>query len=160
MIAFDTGICVPESEATLQLQQEQLISGTRDVQMFPVGTPELPLPAGMLRLQLTRGVFHFRPQKIAPATISSLSEQGRENEFLNLGPYCKHTIMIRAGKGEALQCLTEYTKDGVEVRSAIGTPSTADEQLEYFNSTKHSPDSQIVIGGFPKRVMAALFPDL
>jgi hypothetical protein len=159
MIAFDTGICVPEGEATLQLQQAQLISGTRDVQMFPKGTPELPLPAGMLRLPLARGVFHFRPQKIAPATIAALSTQGRENEFLNLGPYCKHDIMLRAAQGETLQCITEYTEDGVEVRAAIGTPSTADEQLKYFNSTKHSPDSQIVIGGFPERV-TALFPDL
>jgi len=159
MIAFDTGICVPEDEATLQLQQAQLISGTRDVQMFPLGTDELPLPAGMMRLALSRGVFHFRPQKIAPATISALSAQGRENEFLNLGPCCKHEIMLRAAQGEQLQCITEYTEDGVEVRSAIGTPATADAQLTYFNSTKHSPDSQIVIGGFPKRVMA-LFPDL
>jgi hypothetical protein len=67
--------------------------------------------------------------------------------------------MLRAAQGEKLQCITEYTEDGVEVRAAIGTPSTADEQLNYFNSTKHSPHSQIVIGGFPERV-TALFPDL
>jgi hypothetical protein len=152
MIPLDTGTCAPESAATLLLQRDQLISGSRSVQMFPTGTPELPLPAGMARVANARGVFHFNPAQISAQQIVELSAQGRENEYLNLGPYCKPEIVLRVLRGEKPECITEYTPDGVEVRSAGGTDQTINEQLRYFNATKHSPDSKIVIGRFPDRV--------
>jgi hypothetical protein len=152
MMALDTGICVPESEQTLTRQQRQLVEGRRYVQMFPMGTKELPLPDGLVRCSNNRGAFHFQPSKITPEEIDRLSDQGRENEFLNLGPYCKFDVADRIQRhGEILSCITEYAHDGVELRSAAATDRTIPEQLAYFERTKE-PGSKIVVGEFPERV--------
>src|SRR5690349_5589908 len=105
----DTGLCVPESTATLLLQQRQLVAGRRDVQMFPLGTWALPLPIGLARHENSRGVFHFRPEKISAGKIDELSAQGRENEFLNLGPYSKREIVPRLLAGEKFIAVSEHT---------------------------------------------------
>lgn len=136
MSYMDTGLCVPESAATLAYQQAQLIAGKRNVQMFPVGTPELPLPSGLARLATERGVFHYLSNRIAPDTIQRLSAEGRENEFLNLGPIDKPDVAMRILAGESLLCVTETTPDGIEVRSAAGTDQTMAAQFEYFERTK------------------------
>lgn len=154
MSAIDTGICAPESRATLLLQQRQLIEGRRDVQMFPAGTVELPLPQGCVRYANHRGVYHFRPERIELETIRRLSREGRENEFLNLGPFCKSEIARRAQAGEQVTCITEYSADGVELRCAAGTDGTVETQRSYFEKTK-APDSVIVIGEYPPRVRLA-----
>jgi hypothetical protein len=142
----DTGLCVPETHATLLLQQRQLRLGKRNVQMFPIGTAELPLPEGMSRYENSRGVFHYAPDRISRVEIAVLSACGRENEFLNLGPVSKPEIAERVLAGENLLCVTEYTPDGIEVRSAAGTDKTIDAQREYFERTKE-PNSIITIGG-------------
>jgi hypothetical protein len=98
----DTGLCIPESRRTLELQQEQLKAGKRDVQMFPVGTRELPLPDRLSRFQNERGVFHFHADRISADEIARLSAQGRENVFLMLGPYSKPEIIGRFQNGERL----------------------------------------------------------
>src|SRR5258708_38040482 len=89
----DTERCLPESTRTLELQQEQLKAGKRDVQMFPSGTRELPLPDRLSRFQNERGVFHFHADRISADEIASLSAQGRENVFLMLWPYSKREII-------------------------------------------------------------------
>lgn len=155
MSAIDTGICAPESMLTLLRQQLQLMNGRRDVQMFPAGTEELPLPEGFLRHQNVRGVFHFRHAFISAARIDALSEDGRENLFLNLGPYSKTDIAVRALAGEKMTCIAEYTPAGVELRCAAGTDGTIEKQRAYFNETKE-PDGIIVIGLLPARVAGAL----
>ena len=146
-IYLDTGLCVPESHSTLCIQQEQLKAGIRDVQMFPLGTTELPLPQGLRRFENSRGVFHFQADKISAETIAELSSAGRENEFLNLGPYSKPVIAQRVRAGERLLSVTEYSSHGVEVRSAAGTDSTINEQREYFDITKQ-PGNSVVVGCF------------
>lgn len=152
MIALDTGICAPESEATLRLQQDQLIAGRRDAQMFPKGTDELPLPEGLSRCETERGVFHYRPSAISRDRILRLSTLGRENEFLLLGPYSKFDIAVRAAKGEEVLFITEYV-DGVELRSACGVPSTMMDQGGYFHRTREPGCGSIVVGGPPPRVV-------
>jgi len=147
----DTGFCVPESLATLLIQQLQLEFGNRNVQMFPNGTAELPLPVGIERHQNERGVFHYKAEQITPALIDELSSQGRENEYLGLGPYSKIEVGKRLKDGEHLMCVTEYTPAGVEVRSAGGTETTVEEQFDYFQRTKE-PGNIIVVGPPPKRV--------
>lgn len=141
---MDTGLCIPESVMTLELQQRQLLAGKRIAQMFPIGTCELPLQPGLSRYLGKRGIFHFRPDCIDAAAIDALSSQGRENEFLNLGPISKPEIADRMAKGETLVCITEKI-DGVELRSAAGTDKTMDSQRDYFERTKE-PGSVIVIG--------------
>lgn len=154
MSAIDTGICAPESVLTLLRQQLQLTRGVRDVQMFPAGTAELPLPDGFARHQNARGVFHFRDGKITAARIEALSADGRENLLLNLGPYSKSDIAERARRGETVTCIAEFTPAGVELRCAAGTDGTIAAQRAYFEETKE-PDGIIVIGQLPARVAEA-----
>lgn len=149
---IDTGMCAQEDIATLLIQQKQLVEGRRHVQMFPAGTIELLIPKGLSRYQNIRGVFHYRPEAITVEKIKELSRKGRENEFLNLGPYSKHDIALRALGGEEVVCITEYTPDRVEVRSAAGTTKTSNEQRDYFERTKE-PGNVIVIGEPPSRVL-------
>jgi hypothetical protein len=111
--------------------------------MFPSGTRELPLPDRRSRFENDRGVFHFHADRISADEIARLSAQGRENVFLNLGPYSKPEIMDRYRNGERLFYVTEYTPDRVEFRSAVGTESTVGEQLDYFERSKE-PDNNVV----------------
>lgn len=145
----DTGLCIPETRATLEIQQRQLTEGKRSVQMFPIGTAELPLPDGMHRFANSRGVFHYAPDRITRAEIAVLSVSGHENEFLMLGPVGKTEIAERVLAGETLLCITEHTPEGVEVRSAAGTDKTIDAQRDYFERTKE-PDNTITISDLPR----------
>lgn len=157
MTAIDTGICAPETYATLLAQQRQLIDGLRVVQMFPAGTPELPLPQNCERYANHRGIYHFDPMRIDLDRIKKLSREGRENEFLNLGPFSKSDIARRARAGEIVTCITEYTADGIELRCVAATLDTVREQTAYFEATRE-PGSRIVIGEYPERVRMA-FPE-
>ncbi|MGY3035913.1 hypothetical protein ACVIIV_005083 [Bradyrhizobium sp. USDA 4354] len=138
--------CIAETTETLRIQQRQLLEGRRAVQMFPAGTPELPLPEGLERHETARGVFHFRPERISSSQIETLSSIGRENEFLNLGPFSKADIVDRVNAGEQLVCLTERAANGTEIRSAAATASTISVQRQYFETTKE-PDSSIEVRG-------------
>lgn len=151
---MDTGKTVPESEATLLLQQEQLKSGKRAVQMFPKGTQELPLPRGFSRVENARGVFHYS-SRVTEEQILELSSQERENELLLLGPYNKRDISDRVRNGEPLIVLSEYSPDGTEVRSAAGTPSTLLEQLQFFTATKEAANV-LRLGVLPQRIQQVL----
>jgi hypothetical protein len=156
---LDTGRCVQESLVTLFIQQAELISGIRFVQMFPAGTFELLCPQGLRRFENERGVFHFWPEAIKSIQIERLSRQGRENLFLRLGPYSKTDITERLENGEQVVFITEYTMGWTEVRSAVGTTKTVEEQLSFFNKTK-SPSNQIMVGIPPHRVILHLLKGL
>lgn len=148
---FDTNSNIPESRATLLKQQQRLLAGKRHVQMFPRGTQELNLPKGMCRIECARGVFHYNPETTTKEEILSKSKGGRENEFLELGPYSKDEILVRILLGENLICVTEYTSDGIEVRAAAGTNKTAQIQKEFFEDTKDEGNF-VVVGPLPDRV--------
>jgi hypothetical protein len=120
----DTGRNVPESRETLLAQQKAVLEGRQPAQMFPEGTKELPLPKGLDRVETERGVFHFDPQQISGAEIEQLSNAGRENEFLGLGPANKEEIARRAQAGEPVSALVEKTPAGDEVKGAVVVPST------------------------------------
>jgi N12 class adenine-specific DNA methylase len=136
----DTGQNVPESRATLKAQQNQLVAGERSAQMFPKGTREMPLPPGMERVETGRGIFHFDPKKLTSAKITEASAAGRENELLGLGSFTKADIAARAG--ERSVTIVERTPDGVEVRAAVGSESTADQQLAEMEKGK-SPGNMV-----------------
>jgi hypothetical protein len=148
----DTGKNRPESLETLMLQRNQLLNGSRPVQMFPIGTKELSLSRRMLRTENKRGVFHYNPKLITEEEIQRLSQAQRENEFLLLGSYSKRDIVEKILKGEESLTVTEYTRNGVEIRSAIGCTSTINEQKAYFESTKQ-PNTLIVVGIGPQRIL-------
>lgn len=113
---------VPETRETLLLQQAALIAGRRAVQMFPNGTPELPLPIGCQRLNTARGVFHFNPEAITWAQIADASQKGRENEILGLGPHSKTDVQE---SGEPMVCIVERSPTGAEVLAAVTTAQWA-----------------------------------
>jgi hypothetical protein len=152
---IDTGMNAQESLETLSEQQQRLINGKRAVQMFPVGTKELSVPDGMLRTKNLRGVFHYNPNLITERRLQELSIAGRENEFLELGPYSKMDIVKRVAGGEEPTVVVEYTPDGVEVRAAVACTSTVNEQADYFNRTKALFNT--VACAIPQRVKQALW---
>lgn len=135
---------LPEGEDTLLNQQQQLAEGVRPAQMFPKGTPELPMPEGLARTETPKGVFHHDPEQLSSGDIQGATDENRENDILNLGPYSKEDIMARVEKGEEPLALVERTPDGTEVRAAVGTQSTIEEQKEFFEKTK-SPGNVIAV---------------
>lgn len=134
---LDTGRNVPETQKTLLAQQAQLLEGRRAAQMFPEGTAELDLPAGMARLETERGVFHYDPRKLSEDAIRKVSTAGRENEILGLGPDSKADVEKRAAAtGEPLVAVSERMPDGTEVKTAAATTGTAPATAATLNATK------------------------
>lgn len=128
---------IAEPRETLFVQQKQLISGNRRVQMFPRGEGMLPLPKGMASIRVKNGdKFHFNPKKIKVSEIVAASRAGRENELLDLGPLTKNEAMQRAAKGERPLAVVERTPAGIEARAAAGTDRTASAQLTAMQRTK------------------------
>lgn len=150
----DLGLNIPESIDTLLLQQQRLKAGKRYVQMFPVNSDELSLPEGMSRLITDRGVFHYNPAKISARQIWLLSQNERENEFLELGPYNKADVFEKIQAGEVFLTIMEVTPEGVEVRAAAGCTSTVAEQLDFFEQTKEPKNT--VTCSIPERVLRTL----
>lgn len=139
----DTGSNVPESLESLLAQQKQLIEGRRPAQMYPLGTRELPLPSGMERVQLPRGVYHYNPKLISPERIASASMSGRENDILGLGPLSKNDVLAQArATGESPVVVTERDPFGAELKASLATPSTARVQADEIAQSK-APDSSI-----------------
>lgn len=144
---------IPESHATLVLQQQQLLHGNRAVQMFPVGTKELPLPQGAQRIIAPDGdVFHYNPAKINPQQILQASAAGRENEILGLGPFNKQDVLQRVQQGDPAVAIVERAPDGTEVRAAGGTHSTAHIQMAHMERNK-SPGHTVGVEDLRHTVM-------
>ena len=133
---------LPETEETLHEQQQQLVKGHRRVHMFPKGTKELNLPEGMRRTVRNGDVFHYDPGKINESDIHGMSDSGRENEMLDLGPYTKDEILHRMRGGEIPLAVVERTPHGTEVRAAAGTHLTAPHQLAAMHRAK-SPGNSV-----------------
>lgn len=125
----DTGLNTQEDPRDLDEQQWQLLRGERPAMLYPKGTPERPVPPGMRFVETDAGVVHFNPDLIDKQTVEYLSAQGRENEFLGLGPFNKEDVLKRSAKtGEPLVAVTETTPTGATTRAAVGTTGTAPVQ--------------------------------
>lgn len=133
--------CIPERTATLVLQQAQLLTGRRVAQMFPLGTPELPLPEGLVRLVTTEGVFHYWP-KYEYLVLNAI-EANQLNMILMLGPYNKEHVLRRIKRDEAPLCIVERIQ-GVELRCTITSRATIEAQMTYFDATKE-PNSEVAV---------------
>lgn len=138
---------IPESDDTLLAQQDQLLNGERGVQMFPKGTPELPMPEGLGRAETARGAFHFDPSRFTAQGVAGASNAGRENELLDLGPFSKADIVKLIEQGAKPLVLVERTPDGVEVRAALGAEETLPAQREAMERAK-SPENKISVEEF------------
>ena len=132
---------VPEAKPTLVAQQRQLMQGQRPAQMFPLGTPELPLPPGMKRVVTPKGVFHFDPLKVTAEAIRRAVALGHENEVLNLGAVSKNEAAVRTLGVEIPTTVVERQPDGTEVRAAAGTHATAPQQMIDMLRNKSSGSS-------------------
>jgi hypothetical protein len=130
----DTGQNVPESPATLAAQARAVAEGRQRAMMVPQGTDEPPLPRGLARVETSRGVFHYDPAQIGAAEIKAASDARRENEILGLGPASKAEVFARARAGEPVAGVVERQPDGVEVKAAVVTPSTAPAALRELNA--------------------------
>lgn len=135
--AEDTGANLPETESSLVEQQKQVMAGRRPAQMFPNGTPELPVPQGLGRVVTARGVFHFNPDLVSAAQIVEASAEGRENEILGLGPMSKADVMEAAQRtGEKPVAITERTPFGAEVKASMTVPSAVMTQAPEILANK------------------------
>lgn len=117
---------IPETPATLLLQQIALIAGRKAVQMFPVGSVELPVPAKFERVETPRGAFHYNPRKITAKQIVEASVTGRENAILGMGPYSKADVMAADSPWCAV---VERAPDGTEVLAALSNAQWAGEVM-------------------------------
>lgn len=123
---LDTGDNLPETLPSLMGQQEQLIEGRRPAQMFPAGTPELPVPTGMERLETGRGAYHFNPAKVTARDVAAASRSGRENDILGLGPLSKADVQAEMRRtGEPPVVVVERDAAGNEIKASLATPGTA-----------------------------------
>ncbi len=148
----DRAPTVPETHETLSAQQNQLIRGNRRVQMFPSGTPELPLPSGMARAETPFDIFHYNPSRISEEQIVNMAKSGRENELLDLGPFNKTDIINRARAGEKPVAVVERDHRGREVKTAAGTEKTAQQQMAIFAKTR-TPGNVIGVED-PRKVLS------
>lgn len=139
-----TEISIPETHETLVRQQAQLILEKRMAQMFPLGTPELPLPEGMCCFHADHGVFHYNPKLVSRADLETAIVLRQENLILNLGLYSKAEVINHCAPGDPEQCIVERYPDGVELRCTVTCAFTLPEQMHYFESTKE-PDTTITI---------------
>lgn len=135
---------LPEGPDTLLAQQDQLLNGNRKAQMFPNGTPELPVPEGIARTQTPNGAFHYNPAQVGADDVHSLSGMNRENDLLDLGPFSKEQIAAHIQRGETPFAIVERTPAGVEVRAAVGTKSTLPLQMPAFEQKK-APGNIVVV---------------
>ena len=129
----DAHTIVPESPETLAIQSQMLAQGRRAVTMYPRATPNIPAPPpGMKSLKTADGVFHYNPKMISPEAIHDAVRRGRINEIIGLGPYSKQDIYQRVAQGEQSLAVVGRDAEGREALSAIGTPSTAMEQIHHI----------------------------
>lgn len=141
----DTGMNLPEGEQSLLAQQQQLLEGRRPAQMFPIGTPELPVPPGIGRVVTSRGVFHYNPDKITAEQIIQASAEGRENEILGLGPMSKADVVDAAAvSGERPVAISERNPAGAEVKASLSTPSTVAMQSRDILANK-APENTVAV---------------
>ena len=145
----DTGQNIPEAPATLAAQARAVAEGRQRAMMVPKGTAEPALPRGFARVETRRGVFHYDPAQIDADEIEAASTAGRENEVLGLGPASKADVLARAREtGEPVAAVVERQPDGVEVKAAVATPSTAPAALRELNA-RAAPGNRVQVEPLP-----------
>lgn len=143
--ANDAGKTVPEPQATLNEQRDQLVAGQRKAVLYPKGNPAKPeIPDGMKRVMTKDGTFVYDPKKITPKEIYDASKAKTLNTVLSLGDFSKQEVMARVGAGETPLAVTERTPGGTEVKAAAGTDQTAPHQIASLEASK-TPGNTVAI---------------
>jgi hypothetical protein len=127
---------VPESQATLDAQTKQLVSGRRPMVMFKGGVGIGPLPPGMQQAKIGNDVAVFNPKQISRPEIEKAIDDNTIGKMLGLGSYSKNDIAARVATGEHSLAVTERAADGTELRAAAGTDQTGAKQAAEMAATK------------------------
>ncbi len=135
-------MAMPETPATLAIQQKELVEGKRHVMAFKEGTSPLGLPEGFKRALIGYDTYHFNPSVYTSEAIAKLVQDDRIGEAMRLGPVTKTEALRRHKAGETLVGVVERTPEGTEVRTALGTTETAPDQLVYFRRTQ-APENTV-----------------
>lgn len=143
---------VPETLQTLKKQQQALIRGNRSAMLFPHRNTELALPKGMRRMKTKGGLLHFDPKKLRPSQIKKADASGKMNEILEMGPVSKEEALARAAKGEMPMAVVERSPDGTEVKAAMGTETTAPEQIAALEASS-MPENQVAVEPVPETIL-------
>jgi hypothetical protein len=129
---------VPESQATLDAQTKQLVSGRRPMVLFKGGVGFGPVPPGMQQARIGNDVAVFNPKQISRPEIEKAVDDDTIGKILGLGSYSKNDIAARVATGERPLAVTERAADGTELRAAAGTDKTAANQATEMAATKQS----------------------
>lgn len=156
---LDTGTNVPEKPASLAAQIAQIGTGDRKAVMFPKGTvvPAGAMRPGLVSMNTPRGRFIFDPKLTNRGEITKLSNLGRENELLGLGPVSKPEAVARVATGETPAAVVERTPTGTEVKAAAGTDATAPAQVASLEANK-TPGNVVAVENPADTVIKRMLP--
>ena len=139
---------VPERPETLQLQQEALAKGQKQVVFYP---PNSEVPSkldtpGVIRTRIPKvGTFDIDTNKISVADVRTAVKEGKLNELLGLGSTTREEAQARSAMGETPVAVVERTPSGTEARTAAATDQTAPAQIQAIEQTKLAPENKVGI---------------
>jgi hypothetical protein len=131
-----TDAAQPEAPGTLQIQQQELMSGKRPVMVFKAGESILPVPDGFKQVKVGPDVYQYDPGKLTAQQIMAMVRKNTIGEALGLGPVTKDDAIASAQQGATPVAITERTPEGVEVKAAAGTDETAPVQQAALEANK------------------------
>lgn len=147
-----TDNAVPEAPNTLQLQQQAMMQGKRDVMVFKAGENALPVPPGFKQTKVGPDLYQYNPGKYTAGQIQTMVRKNTIGEALGLGPITKDAAVQGVQAGQAPVAVTERAPDGTELKAAAGTDQTAPVQVASLEAQK-SPDSTVQVEN-PQNVVA------
>jgi hypothetical protein len=147
-----TDTAVPEANATLKAQQQELVDGKRPVMIYKGGEGVLPKPAGMRQTKLGDDIIQYNPELIGLPAIKKAVKDDTLGGLLGLGPVTKNDATARIAAGETPVAVTERAPDGTELKAAAGTTETAPVQTQVLEAGK-APDSTVQVED-PAKVVA------
>lgn len=126
----DAGRTIGESRRTLELQKQAFMEGKKAAILYPKGanSPHA-LPKGARSVTTKDGTFHYNPRMVNEQQIRAASHANRINTILGMGPFNKQDVMQRVNKGERHVAVVARDALGTEALTAVGTPSTAPQQI-------------------------------
>ena len=164
----DTGVptdAVTERPETLQLQQEALLNGQKELVYYPQSKGLIELPSGtkgIKQRQLPNGdAVQFRsdgPNKLTYAKIHDAQKLGKLNDILGLGPVSREEATARSAAGETPAAVVERTPEGTEARAGATTVEAAPETTEAMEQTKLAPENKLGVEPGEKPIAERLAP--
>jgi len=147
---------IPENPKTLQIQEQALAQGKKEVVFYPQGEGYSQSGTKALRDQPNVSVIKWHnkdvavfrtdgPNNLTSSSLRSAVKEGKLNELLGLGDTTREEASARAATGETPAAVVERTPEGTEARAAAGTTETAPAQTATMEATKLAPENKISI---------------